>query len=125
VHVHDFGTEGPDGLAHPAAGFPRVQHPRREAGLAGQRPGGGRELDVGGEGPLEREDRVLGVGHAEDLDLVPRRTLQVGHVEHVRLGAAAAVQELVHVKNPHDTVLLGGPRARSSCVGTASEYDSA
>jgi hypothetical protein len=40
------------------------------------------------------------VVHAEKGDLVALGFLKVGEVEHVRLSAASAVQELVDVEDP-------------------------
>jgi hypothetical protein len=39
--------------------------------------------------------------HAEEGNVVTTCLLELGEVEHVRLGAAAAIQELVDVKDPH------------------------
>jgi hypothetical protein len=39
--------------------------------------------------------------HAEERDRVPRGNLEIGQVLHVCLGAAAPVEELVDVEDPH------------------------
>ena len=43
---------------------------------------------------------VVGVGHAPEGDVVAGLHLERGDVLHVALGAALAVQELVHVQDP-------------------------
>ena len=51
---------------------------------------------------------VLRVRHAEERDLVAGAALQRGDVEHVALGAAAAVEELVDVEDAHRACSRGG-----------------
>src|SRR5207253_3788171 len=55
-----------------------------------------------GEEPLVLGLDVLGMGHREERDVVTAGFLEGGNVQHVTLGAAAPVQELVDVQDPHD-----------------------
>jgi hypothetical protein len=104
------GTESVLRLARP-------DHPRREADPV---PGGLRcrlELDVGGQWAEDVLGVVLRVGHPPDPDVVALVALARGDVEHVALGAAPAVEELVDMEDPHQ---IGRPAGSEVSSGSSS-----
>ena len=99
VQVDDVGPEVLHHLLHACRAARRVEHPRRRLDLRphGRRP----ELHIARKVTRIGHGLVVGVVHAEERDLVAGSGLQLGEVEHVRLSAASAIEELIDVEDAH------------------------
>ena len=101
VEVDDVGPELLEDRLDAAPRRGRVEHPAHRHGPAVERARGRVQLHPAREVALELAGAVVGMGHREEGDAMAVATLEAGDVLHVRLGAAAAVEELVHVQDPH------------------------
>ena len=102
VEVHDVGPEVVR-APPPCPCAADVDHssrplPRRRPARSG---GGGSKSTCGREPPLVPGSQVLRMPHREEGHVVAGGLLQGGDVQHVALGAASAVQELVDVQDLH------------------------